>query len=86
MLVHQTIKSFRYFEKPFLFFPSFIHVTDGESSESRLGDGWKQREEGLSGMQGNTFPLEPVKISLVPMMLQSFNAGRRIISIVIYID
>ncbi|CAG9534153.1 unnamed protein product [Cercopithifilaria johnstoni] len=34
----------------------------------------------IAGMQENTFPLEPVKISLVPMMLQSFNAERRIIT------
>ncbi|KAL3982231.1 HECT-domain (ubiquitin-transferase) family protein [Acanthocheilonema viteae] len=54
-------------------------VADDESSENKLGDDWKQREGSLSGMQGK-LPLEPVKISLVPMMLQSFNAGRGIIS------
>ncbi|EJW85351.1 hypothetical protein WUBG_03736 [Wuchereria bancrofti] len=57
-----------------------MSLTDGESSESRLGDSWKQKERGPLEIQGNTFPLVPVKISLVPMMLQSFNAGQRIIT------
>ncbi|KAK6110532.1 HECT-domain (ubiquitin-transferase) family protein [Brugia pahangi] len=57
-----------------------VSLADGESNESKLGDSWKQKERGSSEIQGNTFPLEPVKISLVPMMLQSFNPGQRIIT------
>ncbi|MCP9265968.1 HECD1 [Dirofilaria immitis] len=55
-------------------------IVDSESNETRQEGGWKQRKD-LSSIRGNTLPLESVKISLVPMMLQSFNAGRRIISI-----
>ncbi|KAM3726185.1 E3 ubiquitin-protein ligase [Dirofilaria immitis] len=54
-------------------------IVDSESNETRQEGGWKQRKD-LSSIRGNTLPLESVKISLVPMMLQSFNAGRRIIT------
>uniref|UniRef100_A0A915PQB4 E3 ubiquitin-protein ligase n=1 Tax=Setaria digitata TaxID=48799 RepID=A0A915PQB4_9BILA len=54
-------------------------IADAESTESKLRDEtWKQRD--LSSIQGNTFPMESVKISLVPVMLQTFNGGRRIIT------